>query len=88
MYLCSILATGSHLKLSSSSNYSSAQARPALSSQIIIQSEQEKQLKKSIRKEEKRIAKQVKDLQAAGVEDHETRLQILGYNPEELRRER
>ncbi len=82
------LAAVPHLKSSSSSAHSSMQTRPILGSQIVIQSEQEKQLKKSLRKEEKRIAKQVKDLQAAGVEDHETQLQILGYNPDELRRER
>ena len=62
--------------------------RPALGSQIIIQSAEEKQLKKLVRKEEKKIAKQVKDLEAAGVDDQETRLQLLGYDPEVLRRQR
>ena len=65
-----------------------AQTRPALGSQIVIQSEQEKQLKKLVRKEEKKMAKQVNDLQAMGVDDHETQLQLLGYDPGALRRER
>ena len=69
-------------------SHASSQPRPALGSQIVIHSEQEKQLKKLARKEETKIAKQVKDLQAAGVEDHETQLQLLGYDPELLRRER
>jgi hypothetical protein len=63
-------------------------SRPALGSQIIIQSAEEKQLKKVVRKEEKKMAKQVKDLEAAGVEDHETQLQLLGYDPQVLRRQR
>ena len=62
--------------------------RPAVGSQIIIQSAEEKQLKKLVRKEEKKIAKQVKDLEAAGVEDHETQLQLLGYDPLEMKRQR
>lgn len=68
--------------------HSNVPTRPALGSQIIVQSEQEKQLKKQARKEEKKVAKLVKGLEAAGVEDHETRLQLLGYDPEVLRRER
>ena len=67
---------------------SNVPARPALGSQITIQSEQEKQLKKFYMKQEKKMARQVKGLQAAGVDDHETQLQLLGYNPEELRKER
>ncbi len=63
----------------------SVQPRPALGSQIIIQSKQEKQLKKLVRKEEKKIAKQVK---AVGGGDHETQLQLLGYDPEVLRQVR
>lgn len=74
--------------MASSGTRSSVQARPALGSQITIQSEHEKQLKKQARKEEKKVAKLVKGLEAAGVEDHETRLQLLGYDPEVLRRER
>ncbi len=42
-------------------------------------------MKKYCRKEEKKIAKQIRDL---GVEDHETQLHLLGYNPEDLRKER
>ena len=68
--------------------HSNTQPRPALGSQITIQSLQEKELKKTVRKEEKKVARQVKGLQAAGVEDHETQLRLLGYNPEELRKER
>lgn len=72
----------------SSGAHSRGQARPALGSQIIIQSAEEKQLKKLVRKEEKKMAKQVKGLEAAGIEDHETQLQLLGYDPEALRTQR
>ena len=60
--------------------------RPAYGSQVVIQSEQEKQLKKFFRKEEKRMAKQVKDM--AATEDHATQLKRMGYNPIEMRKER
>lgn len=63
-------------------------ARPALGVQVTIQSEQEKQLKKYFRKEEKKMAKQMKELEAMGVEDHATQLQLLGFDPAELRKER
>lgn len=74
--------------MKSSVTHFSVQPRPALGSQVIIQSEHEKRLKKNYRKEEKKIAKQEKDLKAAGVDDYETRLRLLGYNPDELRKER
>ena len=66
----------------------SGHVRPAISSQVTIQSEEEKKLIKRNRKEERKIAKQVKALQSFGVEDHEAQVDLLGFNPEELRKER
>lgn len=61
-------------------------ARPAYGSQVVIQSEHEKQLKKFFRKEEKRMAKQVKEIPTT--EDHITQLRRRGYDPVEMRKER
>ncbi len=66
----------------------SSRSRPAVGSQVTIQSEQEKQLKKMYRKEEKKVAKQVRDLKSVGVTDRATQLQMLGYDPSELKKER
>ena len=66
----------------------SSRARPAVGSQVTIQSEQEKQLRKMYRKEEKKMTKQVKDLQSVGVTDLATQLQLLGFDPRELKKER
>ena len=60
--------------------------RPAYGSQVVIQSEQEKQLKKFFRKEEKRMAKQVRDM--APTEDHAAQLKRMGYDPVEMKKER
>lgn len=62
--------------------------RPTYGSQVVIQSAQEKQLKKFFRKEEKRMMKQAKEAQEANPEDHRAYLKTLGYDPEELRKER
>ena len=62
--------------------------RPVVGSQVTIQSQQEKELKKHYRKEEKKMAKQIKELEALGIDDHATKLHILGFNPTELRKER
>ena len=62
--------------------------RPALGSQVIIQTSKEKLLMKFHQKEEKKIARQMKGLVSAGVEDYEDQIRLLGFNPEEMRRER
>ena len=62
--------------------------RPTYGSQVVIQSEQEKQLKKFFRKEEKRLVKQAREAQETNPNDHASYLRTLGYNPEELRKER
>ena len=49
------------------------------------QSEQEKQLRKQFKKKENKLVK--KELQVA-YEDQATRLQALGFNPLDLRKER
>ena len=66
----------------------SSHSRPAVGSQVTIQSQQERQLRKMYRKEEKKVAKQMKGLESVGVTDHATQLQLLGYDPAELMKER
>jgi len=61
---------------------------PAVGSQVTIQSELEKQLRKIHRKEEKKVARQMKGLESVGVTDHATQLQLLGFDPAELKKER
>ena len=70
----------------STGHVSGQSVRPAYGSQVVIQSVHEKQLKKFFRKEEKRMAKQVKEIPAT--EDHITQLRRRGYDPVEMRKER
>lgn len=68
-------------------NKSTSSQRPAFGSQVVIQSEQERLLRKHMRKEEKRQAR--KEREGAGLlEDHTSHLKALGFDPEAMRRER
>ena len=74
----------SHKPKNTSAMVPSAQpSRPAFGSQVTIQSEQEKQLKKFFRKEEKKLAKQAKEAQ--NIDPSAAQYQ---FNPELLKRER
>ena len=68
--------------------HASAHVRPAPCSQVVIQSQQEKDLKKFYRKEEKKMTRHMKGLEAVGVVNHAAQLQLMGYDPTELRKER
>ena len=71
-------------KSSSTRSASSRQpSRPTISSQVVIQSEQEKQLKKIHRKEDKRLARQ----QAKGEGPQQNEADpLMDFDPEYLRR--
>ena len=53
---------------------------------VLLQSGEEKALRKLLRKEEKKLARGRKE--GAGGDDHATQLKALGFDPGELRKQR
>ena len=76
-----------HQKTSSTRHVGSSSrqpARPTIGSQVVIQSEQEKQLKKIHRREDRRLARQ----QAKGEGPQQSEDHLMDFDPEYLRKVR